>query len=65
MATNIIAKNIYNDHDNTIKSLRNLRKNEKSIVLSADKESCTAILNKAGYVNKVNKMTDKGIATVS
>ena len=64
-ATNIIAKNIYNDHDNTIKSLRNLRKNENSIVLSADKESCTAILNKADYVNKVNKMIDKGIATVN
>ena len=46
-ATNIITKNIYNDHDNTFKSLVNLRKNENIIVLSADKESCTVILNKA------------------
>ena len=40
----------------------NLRKNENIIVLSADKESCTVILNKADYVNKVNKMIDEGIA---
>ena len=42
-ATNIITKNNYNDHDNTLKSLTNLRKNENVIVLSADKESCTVM----------------------
>ena len=59
--TNIITKNIYNDHDNTFKSLTNFGKNENIIVLSADEESCTVILNKADYVNKVNKMIDEGI----
>ena len=33
---NVITKNIYNDHDNTFKSLTNLRKNENIVVLSAD-----------------------------
>ena len=58
-----ITKNIYNDNDETFKSLTNLRKSENIIVLSADKESCTVILNKADYVNKVNKMIDEGIAS--
>ena len=62
-ARNIFTKNIYNDHDNTFKSLTNLRKNENIIVLSGDKESCIVILNKADYVNKVNKMIDEGIAS--
>ena len=61
--TKKITKNIYNDHDNTFKSLTNLRKNETIIVLSADKESCTVILNKADCVNKVNKMIDDGTAS--
>ena len=34
----------------------------ENIVLSADKESCTVILSKADYVNKVNKMIYEGIA---
>ena len=62
-ASNTITKNIYNDHDNTFKSLTKLRKNENIIVLSADKESCTVILSKADYVNKANKMIDEGIAS--
>ena len=45
------------------KSLTKLRKNENIIVLSAHKESCTGILNKTDYVNKVNKMTDGGIVS--
>ena len=45
------------------KSYTKLRKNENIIVLSAHKESCTGILNKADYVNKVNKMVDGGIAS--
>ena len=63
MATDIFTKNIYNDHDKTFKSLTNLQKNENIIVLSANKESCTVILNKADYFNKVNKITDEGVAS--
>ena len=62
-ATNITTQNIYNNHDNKFKSLTNLRKNENIIVLSADKESCTVILNKADYVTRVNKSIDEGIAS--
>ena len=51
---------IYNDY--TFKSLTNLRKNENSVVLSADKESCTVILNRVDYIDKINKMIDNGIA---
>ena len=57
----ILTKNIYNDNDPTFKSLTNLWKN-KNVVLSADKESCTVILSKADYINKINKMIDEGIA---
>ena len=42
--------------------LNRLRKNEHIVVLSADKESCTVILNKTDYVNKVNAMIDEGIS---
>ena len=45
------------------KSLTKLWKNENIIVLSAHKESFTGILNKADYVNKVNKMIDGGIVS--
>ena len=41
----------------------NLRKKENIVLLSINKESCTVILNKSDYVNKVNKMIDEGIAT--
>ena len=61
--TNIITKNIYDDHNNMSKSLKRLRKNENITVLSPHKESCTVILNKADYVNKVSKMFDEGIAS--
>ena len=62
-ATNVITKNIYNYYDNTFNSITNLRKKENIVVLSINKESCTVILNKSDYVNKVNKMIDEGIAT--
>ena len=33
----------------------------KILLLSADKESCTVILNKFGYINKVNIIFNEGI----
>ena len=60
--TNIIAKNVYKDKDFTFKSLKDIRQNENIEVLSADKESCTVILNKSYYVDKVNAMIDEGIS---
>ena len=43
---NIITKNIFTDKDDTFTSLQKLRKNKGIVTLSADKESCTIILNK-------------------
>ena len=59
--TNIIIKNVYNDVDNTYKSLSNLINNNNSVILVADKESCTAILNQTDYQNKVNNMINEDI----
>ena len=60
--TNIVSNNVYRDKDNTFRLLNRLRKNENIVVLSADKESCTVILNKTDYVNKVNEMINEGIS---
>ena len=46
----------------TLKSLSSVRKNENILVLLTDKESCTVILNKVDYINKINKIIDEGIA---
>ena len=46
---------------NTFKLLNRLSKYENLVVLSADKESCTVILNKTDYVNKVNAIINEGI----
>ena len=61
-ATNIITKNVYSDVDNTYKSLSNLINNKNIVVLAADKETCTVILNRTDYQNKVNNMINEGIA---
>ena len=45
-ATNIITKNVYSDVDNTYKSLSNLINNKNIVILGADKEICTVILNR-------------------
>ena len=60
--TNIISNNVYQDKDNTFKLLNRLRKNENIVVISADKEPCTVILNKTDYFNKVNAMISEGIS---
>ena len=60
-STNVLAKNIYSDKDTTFKSLNSLRKNNDIVVLAADKESCTVILNKDDYIKKVNDIIDDGI----
>ena len=44
-ATNIITRNVYSDVDNTYKSLSNLKTNDNIVVLAADKETRTVILN--------------------
>ena len=45
-----MSNNVYRDKDNAL------------VVLPADKRSCTVILNKREYVNKVNAMTDEVIS---
>ena len=61
LCTNIIKQKIYTDKDDTFTSLQNLRKNKDIVTLSADKESCTVILNKSDYVFKVDQMIEDGI----
>ena len=45
----------------TFNSLNSLRKNKDIVVLAADKEFCTVILNKDDYIKKVNDIIDDGI----
>ena len=61
-ATNIITKNVYSDVVNTYKSLSNLINDKKFVILAADKETCTVILNQTDNQNKVNNMINEGIA---
>ena len=48
--------------DNTYKSLSNLINNKNIVTLKADKETCTLILKRTDYQNKVNNMINEGIA---
>ena len=50
-STNILTKNIDADKNNTITSSQKLRKNKDIVILSADKDSRIAILNKMTTVN--------------
>ena len=36
-------------------------KNDKIVILVADKESCTVIFDKSDYIRKVNNMIEEGI----
>ena len=60
--TIIVLNNVYRDKDNAFKLLNRLIKNENIVVISADKESCTVILNETDYVSKVNAMISEGIS---
>ena len=60
-STNIISNNIYSEKDNTVKLLSPLIKNDKIVILAADKESCTVILNKSDYIRKVNNIIKEGM----
>ena len=57
-----MSNNVCRDKDNTFKLLNKLRKNENVVVVSADNESCTVILNRTDDVNKVDLMTDEDIS---
>lgn len=39
----------------TFKSFTSLSNNENIVVIADDKESCTVILKKLDYINKINK----------
>ena len=60
-STNVLVKNIYSDKDTTFKSLNSLRKKKNIVVLAADKETCTVILNKDNYINNVSGIINDGI----
>ena len=60
-STSIISNNIYSEKDNTVKLLSPLIKNDKIVILAANKESCTVILNKSDYIRKVNNIIEEGM----
>ena len=60
-STKVIANNVYQKPRNTLNSLNNSWSNS-NIILSGNKETCTAILNRTDHVIKVNAMTDDGIS---
>ena len=60
-STNIIRKNKYSEKDNTVKLLSPLIKNDKIVILAADKESCTVIFLKNDYIRKVNNTIEEGM----
>ena len=53
-STNIIS-------NNTVKLLGPLIKNDKIVILAADKKPCTVILNKSDYMRKVNNIIEEGM----
>ena len=60
-STNIISNNFYSEKNNTVKLLSPLIKNDKIVILAADKESCTVILNKSHYIRRVNNVIREGM----
>ena len=56
-----ISNNIYSEKDNTVKLLSPLIKNDKILILAADKEPCIVILNKYDYIRKVNNIIEEGM----
>ena len=60
-STNVISNNIYSEKDNTVKLLSPLIKNDKIVILAADKKTCTVILNRSDYIKKVNKIIEEGM----
>ena len=47
--------------ENTYKSLSRIINNKSIVFLAADKETCTVILNRKDYQNKVNNVINEGI----
>ena len=60
-STNIISNKMHSEKDNTVKLLSPLIKIDKIVILAADKESCTVILNKSDYIGKVNNIIKEGM----
>ena len=69
-ATNTFTQNIYRTIDNTYKVLKPLKRNKDIVLLSGDKESSVAILDKssvsilvkASYKEKINRLVNDGIS---
>ena len=69
-ATNTFTQNIYRTIDNTYKVLKPLKRNKDIVLLSGDKDSSVAILDKssvailvkASYKEKINRLVNDGIS---
>ena len=69
-ATNTVTQNIYRTIDNTYNVLKPLKRNKDTVLLSDDKDSSVAILDKssvvildkASYKEKINRLINDGIS---
>ena len=59
--TDISSNNIYSGKDDTVKLLSPLIKNDKIVILAADKEPCTVKVNKSDYIREVNNIIEEGM----
>ena len=57
----IFTKNIYETRDNTYKNLKRTINDPNIAVVSGDKESCVAIMNRSDCFKKMQHMIDEGI----
>ena len=64
-STSIISNNIYSEKNNTVKLLSPLIKNDKIVILAANKESCTVIRSKCDYIRKINNIIEEGMQKVN
>ena len=57
----IFTKNIHETRDNTYKNLKRTINDPNIAVVSGDKESCVAIMNRSDCFKKMQHMIDEGI----
>ena len=61
----IFTKSVYKTTDSTYKHLKRIVNNKNLVVLSGDKESCVALIDKTDYQDKLQNLIDDGISKVA
>ena len=60
--TDIFSKNVFNSEDFAYKNLKFLIQDENIVILQRDKDASVAIVNKSGYIQKLEDMIEEGIS---